>query len=112
MDRQLRTLEEQVAQARSQVEESVKRADDSSIRNLEFLGFFAALISFTIGSIQLSAAQKAVGPAPLIVVLFGALLCAFAGFTFIVQRDFSVAWRRAAPVFALGTIALAVGSLL
>lgn len=111
MGGQLLALQGQVTRAESQVEDSVRRADDASIRNLEFLGFFAALISFTIGSIQISVPHKAADVATLIVVLFGSLLCAFAGFSFIVQRDLRYAARRAVPVFMLGVFVLMIGLL-
>ncbi len=104
-------LAEKLDGAESKINEGVKRMDDSSIRNLEFLGFFAALISFTIGSIQLAVSQQASDLAGLIVVLFGALLVAFGGFTFIVRRD-PRAWRHALPLFVAGLVAVAVGHLL
>jgi len=49
-------------------------------RNLEFLGFFAALVSFIIASIQILGKQPFEEATQLIIVLNGCLLCAFAGF--------------------------------
>ena len=52
----------------------------SMTRNLEFLGFFAALVSFIIASIQILGKQPFEEATQLIIVLNGCLLCAFAGF--------------------------------
>ncbi|MDO4851668.1 MAG: hypothetical protein Q4A93_07430 [Actinomycetota bacterium] len=77
--------------------------------NLEFLGFFAALISFTIGSIGLVQGASASDAAGIIVVLAGALLLAFAGFTFIVLRNRNEVMRKALPMAALGAVVLILG---
>ena len=63
-----------------------QRIDESVIRNLEFLGFFAGLISFTIASIQIAAQMSLPDATRLIIVLMGALLVAFAGFAAILER--------------------------
>lgn len=55
-----------------------------STRNLEFLGFFAAILSFTLGSLQIAGSYSARDARLLIVALMGALLVAFSGFAILV----------------------------
>lgn len=52
-------------------------ARESLTKNMEFLGLFAGIVSFTSGSISISVAvaeRSVLGAAGLIVVLMGALL--------------------------------------
>lgn len=88
---------------------AVRHMDESTLKNLEFLGFFAGLISFTIGSIQIAAHQDVNAAGHLIVVLMGALLVAFAGFSFILERATRRTALRAVTVGAVGAAVLAVG---
>lgn len=88
---------------------AVRHMDESTLKNLEFLGFFAGLISFTIGSIQIAVHQNVNAAGRLIVVLMGALLVAFAGFSFILERATRHTALRAATVGAVGAAVLAVG---
>jgi hypothetical protein len=88
---------------------AVRHMDESTLKNLEFLGFFAGLISFTIGSIQIAAHQDVNASARLIVVLMGALLVSFAGFSSILDRATRHTTMRAVIVGVVGAAVLVVG---
>lgn len=68
-----------------EISNSISKVDEAMIKNLEFLGFFAGIVSFTIGSIQITGGQSFSSAARLILVLMGSLLCAFSGFGFILH---------------------------
>lgn len=56
---------------------------ESMAKNMEFLGLFSGIVSFTIGSLTITGAiaeQSIKHAAGLIVVLMGALMCVFAAF--------------------------------
>lgn len=60
----------------------------SMVKNMEFLGLFSGIVSFTIGSLTISGAiadQSIQSAAGLIVVLMGALMGVFAGFGIILH---------------------------
>jgi hypothetical protein len=81
----------------------------SMIKNLEFLGFFAALVSFIIASIQILSKQPFEKATQLIIVLNGCLLCAFAGFFALINAQ--KYFFRILIVFLLGS-AMIISSLL
>lgn len=99
---------------------------ESMAKNMEFLGLFSGIVSFTIGSLSISGAiaeQSIKHAAGLIVVLMGALLCVFAAFGMIlhgfhmVKRDektrkFERSFTyRHLIVFALGVLVVVGGIL-
>lgn len=99
---------------------------ESMAKNMEFLGLFSGIVSFTIGSLSITGAiaeQSIKHAAGLIVVLMGALMCVFAAFGIIlhgfhmVKRDkktqkFERSFiYRHLIVFALGTLVVAGGIL-
>jgi len=89
-----------------------KQSKESLIKNMEYLGLFAGIISFTIGSIGIStsvASQSLAAAAGLIIVLLGALLCVFAGFGFILHGMNRKAIRNLV-VFIMGAV-IAVGGV-
>ena len=57
--------------------------EDMKQQNLQMLGFFTAIITFTVGSIQIIREQSFIGAALLLLVLAGVLLIAYAGFGFL-----------------------------
>lgn len=68
--------------------ELVAREKETATKNMEFLGLFSGIVSFTIGSLTISGAiadQSIAAAAGLIVVLMGALIAAFAGFGIILH---------------------------
>lgn len=99
---------------------------ESMAKNMEFLGLFSGIVSFTIGSLSISGAiaeQSIKHAAGLIVVLMGALMCVFAAFGIIlhgfhmVKRDkktqkFERSFMyRHLIVFALGALVVTGGIL-
>lgn len=81
------TLRQEFSAGLQKINDSYREIDryarEERVKNLEFLGFFAAIISLIIGSIQLTQ-QRAVGDAAqLIAFLVGALVIAFAGLSFV-----------------------------
>ena len=61
---------------------------ETMAKNMEFLGLFSGIVSFTIGSLTLASnfqAADAIKIAGLIVVLLGALLCVFSAFGMILH---------------------------
>lgn len=85
MERVSRSLKDTTRREAEQLEERVAalsdRLDNEKIDMLEFLGFFAGIISFVIASIQIGA-ELGFGPRVLaIVVMLGALLIAFGAFS-------------------------------
>ena len=61
---------------------------ETMAKNMEFLGLFSGIVSFTIGSLTITGAiaeQSIKHAAGLIVVLMGALLCVFAAFGMILH---------------------------
>ena len=61
---------------------------ESMAKNMEFLGLFSGIVSFTIGSLTITGAiaeQSIKHAAGLIIVLMGALMCVFAAFGMILH---------------------------
>lgn len=75
-------------------------------RHLEFLAFFAALIGFTVGSIQIAVEQPLEKAAQLILVLSGGLLLAFSGFSLVLHG--SNHFFRTLVMFGLGVLIVAL----
>lgn len=106
------TFRQRHEDAENRLEESLNRMDGSTLKNLEFLGFFAALISFTIGSVQMAVSYSPREAAGLIVVLMGALLVAFAGFSFILERHLKTSSWRVLIAGCVGLVACVGGALI
>ena len=99
---------------------------ESMTKNMEFLGLFSGIVSFTIGSLSITGAiaeQSIKHAAGLIVVLMGALMCVFAAFGMILhgfhavrknqntQRYERKFIHRHLIVFALGILVVMGGIL-
>lgn len=91
------------------------KLQDTLTKNMEFLGLFAGIVSFTIGGIGIADAVLKVSlsaAAGLIVVLMGALMGVFAGFGIILHGDEGEPGKRNKKVLGLGILIAAVGVLL
>jgi len=87
----------------------------SLAKNMEFLGLFSGIVSFTIGGISISGAvaeRSILGAAGLIVVLMGALLTVFSGFGIILHGYEGEKSKRNKAVLLMGILVAAVGVLL
>lgn len=82
-------------------------ASEERARNLEFLGFFAAVIALITSGTQLTQRPSVVESAQLIIIFTGALLIAFSGLSFLLHglRKSS----RSLTIFALGMITCIMG---
>ena len=76
-------------------DEFVKRMEsqekETMAKNMEFLGLFSGIVSFTIGSLTLASnftSEDALKIAGLIVILMGALMCVFSAFGVILHGVF------------------------
>lgn len=79
------TMAEQMEEMKLAMEAQEK---ESMAKNMEFLGLFSGIVSFTIGSLTITGAiaeQSIKHAAGLIVVLLGALMCVFAAFGMILH---------------------------
>lgn len=120
---QEQTMAEQMREMKLIMEAQEK---ESLAKNMEFLGLFSGIVSFTIGSLTITGAiaeQSIQHAAGLIVVLLGALMCVFAAFGMILHGFHAV--RRDAKtqrlkrsfmfrhliVFFLGVLVVAGGIL-
>ena len=108
LDRTEKQLNEKIQKFEDIIEQQAK---DSLIKNMEYLGLFAGIISFTIGSIGIAgsvAGQSIAAAAGLIIVLLGALLCVFAGFG-VILHGFNCKAFRNLVVFIMGAIIILGG---
>lgn len=122
VQRQLDTAQDLIRQMETslgEMKENQARLEEdnraSLSKNMEFLGLFAGIVSFTIGGVSMSAAlaeRSVVGAAGLIVVLMGALLGVFAGFGIILHGYQGPKSRRNLLVLVLGGVILAIGVIL
>ena len=85
----LRVQEEAMAGQLREMKLAMEASEKETLtKNMEFLGLFAGIVSFTIGSLTITgaiASQSIRHAAGLIVVLMGALLCVFAAFGMILH---------------------------
>ena len=99
------------------LEEMKRRTEEQSnqtlSKNLEFLGLFAGLVSFTIGGIGIATgvAGSALDIAGLLVVLMGALLEVFAGLGTILHGWAGEAGKRNLLVLGLGCLMILLGGV-
>lgn len=91
-----------------------KQESQTIVKNMEFLGLFSGLVSFTIGSLSISGAvanQSIKHAAGLIVVLMGALMAVFAAFGIILHGIWGKKALRNLVVLLMGA-AIVVGGIL
>lgn len=121
-------LQQQESAMASQMEEvrlaMEAQEKESMAKNMEFLGLFSGIVSFTIGSLTITGAiaeQSIKHAAGLIVVLLGALMCVFSAFGMILHGFHTVKRNKRTHkyessfmyrhliVFALGILVVAGG---
>lgn len=90
----------------AEISKASAEMENLKIKNLEFLGFFAALVSFTIGSVQILNGQNFNDAASLILILCGSLLLVFGGLG-IVLNGKKYYWRSIAS-WVLGLIIILI----
>ncbi|MGB9859482.1 MAG: hypothetical protein ACPLQP_06065 [Moorellaceae bacterium] len=88
-----------IAQARRETEEQLKQFRNES---LQFLGLFAAIVSFTVGSIQFIAKQPFEQGILLLLVFSGSLLCIYAGLSIMLYGKSG--WYRIIAILLLAAV--------
>lgn len=108
-------LDEQLSATMQEYERKLEEQEKQTIvKNMEFLGLFSGIVSFTIGSLTIGSAvadQSILHAAGLIVVLMGALMGVFAAFGIILHGVVGKKAGRNFFVLLLG-IAIVVGGIL
>ena len=123
----LRVQEEAMASQMQEMTLAMEAQEKETMaKNMEFLGLFSGIVSFTIGSLTITGAiaeQSIRHAAGLIVVLLGALMCVFAAFGMILhgfhvvrkdtktQKYKRLFMCRHLVVFVLGVLVVAGGIL-
>lgn len=103
------SYENKIEELEKQVCKAYDELESSKTRNLEFLGFFAALISFTIGSVQILSNQSFMDAARLILILGGSLLLVLGGFGIILNGNKEL--KRSVIVWVLGILIITISLL-
>ena len=67
------------------VDSEMEKMKGGILKSVEFIGFFAGIITLAIGSFQVASGQPFYNAVMLIVALFGSLLCVFSGFGIILH---------------------------
>lgn len=107
--------ESYITEMQQRQEELETQTNRSRIKNMEFIGLFAGIISFTIGGLNIAqglAGQSIAAVAGLIIVLMGALLGVYAGFGVILHGFSGKESVRNYIVFAMGILLIAGGIFL
>ena len=108
-------LSSQQKAVESQIQEQIGKLSSSTVKNLEFLGLFAGIVSFTIGGVNIASNASAFsfqGAAGLLIVLLGALLEVFCGFGIILHGWVPEKRSRNLVVLVFGLLMIALGLVL
>jgi len=106
IDNKFKESVEKINRNRQETEEQLKQF---RVQNLEFLGLFAAIISFTVGGIQFIANQSFDQGVLLLSVFTGCLLCIYGGLSIILHGKDHI---QRTVVVVLIAMVLIVGPLL
>jgi hypothetical protein len=79
----LRSLNKTYDTKAKEVDNKIK---ENNIHNLEFLGFFIAIVSFTLGSFQLASGEDFDNALKLIIILFASILIVFSAFGIMLHK--------------------------
>ena len=90
-----------------EIEKFQGKIDDTLNKNIEFLGFFAALVSFVIASVQLLTNQSFEDAVKLIVVLGGVQMLVIGSFSIILSGKKGL--NRSIIVFIMALVTIVVG---
>ncbi|MFE4525733.1 hypothetical protein ACFRCQ_27195 [Cytobacillus firmus] len=93
-------------EAKDEIDQSISKLKSE---NLQMLGFFTAIISFTIGSFNILGDKNFLESALLILILSGALVLAFVGFGLLFQTKNQHPWRTV--IISLLSLGVIVGSM-
>lgn len=93
--------------AKLEIDQSISKLKSE---NLQMLGFFTAIISFTIGSLNILGNRDFLESALLILILSGSLVLAFVGFGLLFQTKIQHPWRTVS--ISLTSALVIIGSLI
>ncbi len=106
----MQEYETQAAEAMTEYKRVLEEQEKQTlVKNMEFLGLFAGIVSFTIGSLTITgaiASQSIMNAAGLIIVLMGALMVVFASFGVILHGIENKKALRNGLVLVLGCLAI------
>lgn len=102
------SVKESLNQQQASVESTVKSAQSS---NLQFLGFFTALLSFVLGSTQILSHESTVTAEHLIIVLGGVMLLVVLTFTTVLQ-NVGQRWPKSYWMGLVVAVVLIIGGFL
>lgn len=97
-----------------QIKDKADEINGSLMRNLEYLGIFAGIISFTIGSLSLAngaSKYSLIGAGALILILFGALVGTYGLFDIIIH-GYKRKERKKYAIVLICTLLLILGGFL
>lgn len=106
-NQQTKEIDDNIKKCSAEINKFSEKIDDSLIKNLEFLGFFAGLVSFIIASVQIIAAQNLNDGIKLILVLGGVLMMVISSFSIILNGKRGQI--RSIIVFLMGLITIVLG---
>lgn len=111
LEKDLKELEDSMAESSNKLEIKMKQSSEKlekeKTSNLEFLGFFTAILSFTIGSLQITGQQSLSDAKSLIIILVGSLLIVLGGFGTILHGNEKL--LRNITTFVMGFIMITLG---
>lgn len=111
--KEIKAMESAMQASLEQYKDALEEQEKQTlVKNMEFLGLFSGIVSFTIGSLTISGAiaeQSIKNAAGLIVVLMGALMAVFASFGIILHGMHNKKASRNLGVLALGFICVLGG---
>lgn len=105
LDRKIRHQEELAKTLGEKQKEFEEKMNGMTMKNLEILGFFTAVISFTIGSLELARGQTVFDASRLVLVLLAGVLAVFSCYSFLLN---SLARGERKPGAILVTVSLVV----
>lgn len=111
-DKIKRDTDGSIARYQEKLDKLEKQEQQMMTKNLEFLGLFAAIVSFTVGSVGISTSitnQPILNIAALIIILMGALLIVFSGLGMILHGYKGEYARRNYAVLIIGIFVIGMG---
>lgn len=100
-------IEQKMSSYGSDMEQFDNKIEGTLSKNIEFLGFFAALVSFVIASVQILGAQSVEDALKLIVVLGGVQMLVIGSFSLILSGKNGI--KRSIIVFVMALITIIFG---
>lgn len=101
-------MEESIQELTASKEKLEKSLENAKTENLQMLGFFVAIITFTIGSFNLVKQDHILDTVFLLFVLTGCLIISYVAFTILFSNNHTNKWK-VIGAFSLGMMLLSLG---